>query len=128
MKKITQESVDAFMNARKFKKANMEVEVLPNVTILKLHGNEIAYRYNDPERTLSITDAGWQTNTTKERLNGIPNVDIHQKNGVWYLNGEEWNGNLIDVETNKYIHTTRSQDSLADRYFNQIINIINVNK
>ena len=45
MRKITIESVDAFMNARKFKKANMEVEVLPNVTILKLHGNEIAYRY-----------------------------------------------------------------------------------
>jgi hypothetical protein len=97
MRKITQESVDAFMNARKFKKANMEVEVLPNVTVLKLHGNEIAYRYNDPERTLSITDAGWQTNTTKERLNGIPNVHIHQKKFVWYLNGEEWNGNLIDV-------------------------------
>lgn len=97
MRKITKESVDAFMNARKFKKGNMEVEVLPNVTILKLHGNEIAYRYNDPERTLSITDAGWQTNTTKERLNGIPNVNIHQKDWVWYLNGEEWNGNLIDV-------------------------------
>ena len=85
MRKITQESVDAFMNARKFKKGNMEVEVLPNVTILKLHGNEIAYRYNDPERTLSITDAGWQTVTTKERLNGIPNVNIHQKDWVWYL-------------------------------------------
>ena len=97
MRKITKESVDAFMNARKFKKANMEVEVLPNVTILKLHGNEIAYRYNDPERTLSITDAGWQTNTTKERLNGIPNVNIHQKDSVWYLNGEEWDENLIDV-------------------------------
>jgi len=98
MRKITKESVNAFMNARKFKKGNMEVEVLPNVTILKLHGNEIAYRYNDPERTLSITDAGWQTNTTKERLNGIPNVHIHQKDWVWYLNGEEWNGNLIDVK------------------------------
>lgn len=97
MRKITKESVNAFMNAKKFKKGNMEVEVLPNVTILKLHGNEIAYRYNDPERTLSITDAGWQSNTTKERLNGIPNVNIHQKDGVWYLNGEEWNGNLIDV-------------------------------
>ncbi len=100
MRKITRESVDAFMNAKKFKKANMEVEVLPNVTILKLHGNEIAYRYNNPERTLSITNAGWQTNTTKERLNGIPNVSIHQKNFVWYLNDVEWNGSLIDVSVN----------------------------
>ncbi len=97
MRKITQESVDAFMDARKFNKANMEVEVLPNVTILRLHGNAIAYRYNDPDRTLSITNAGWQSVTTKERLNGIPNVSIHQNNWVWYLNGEEWDGSLIDI-------------------------------
>ncbi len=59
MRQITQDSVNAFMNASPFKKQNMEVEVLPNVTILKLHGNSIAYRYNDPERTLSITNCGW---------------------------------------------------------------------
>jgi hypothetical protein len=97
MRKITEESVDAFMNARKFKKSNMEIEVLPNVTVMRLHGNPIAFRYNDPNRTLSITDAGWSTNTTKERLNGIPNVSIQQKNWEWYLNGEKWNGHMIDV-------------------------------
>ena len=97
MRKITEESVDAFMNARKFKKSNMEIEVLPNVTVMKLHGNPIAFRYNDPERTLSITDAGWRTNTTKERLNGIPNVSIQQKNWEWFLNGEKWDGDMIDV-------------------------------
>jgi hypothetical protein len=97
MKKITRDSVDAFMNARPFRKDNTEVTVLDNVTILKLFGNEIAYRYNDPERTLSITNAGWFSNTTKERLNGIPNVRIHQKNFNWYLNDKEWDGRLIDV-------------------------------
>lgn len=97
MRKITEESVDAFMNARKFKKSNMEIEVLPNVTVMRLHGNPIAFRYNDPKRTLSITDAGWSSNTTKERLNGIPNVSIQQKNWEWYLNGEKWNGCMIDV-------------------------------
>ena len=97
MRKITEESVDAFMNARKFKKANMEIEVLPNVTVMKLHGNPIAFRYNDPERTLSITDAGWRTNTTKERLNGIPNVSIQQKNWEWFLNGDMIDGDMIDV-------------------------------
>lgn len=54
MKKITEESVDAFMNARKFKKANMEIEVLPNVS-------------------------------------------IQQKNWEWFLNGEKWDGDMIDV-------------------------------
>jgi hypothetical protein len=97
MKKITKESIDAFMNAKPFKKDNTEVIVLQNVTILKLFGNEIAYRYNDPEQTLSITNAGWFSNTTKERLNAIPNVRIQQKNFNWYLNGKEWNGKLIDV-------------------------------
>ena len=97
MRKITEESVDAFLNAKKFKKANMEVEVLPNVTILKLHGNKIAYMYNDPERTLSITNCGWETTTTKERLNAIPGVSIFQKNWQWYLNDKQWDGGLIDV-------------------------------
>ena len=53
MKKITIDSRDAFMDARPFKRDNTEVVVLPNVTVLRLFGNEIAYRYNDPERTLS---------------------------------------------------------------------------
>lgn len=98
MKKITQKSVECFLNAEKFNQGNMSVEVLPNVTILKLHGNSIAYRYNDPKRTLSITNCGWFSNTTKERLNALPNVSISQKNGKWFLNGKEWNGELIDIE------------------------------
>ena len=97
MRKITQEAVSAFNNSKSFHKQNMEVEVLPNVTILKLHGNAIAYRYNDPERTLSITNCGWATNTTKERLNALPGVSIEQKNFKWYLNGKEWDGELINI-------------------------------
>lgn len=98
MRKITQEAVHCFYNAVPFNKANTSVEVLPNVTILRLHGNPIAYRYNDPERTLSITNAGWFSNTTKERLNALDGVRIRQKDGQWYLNGELWNGELIDIE------------------------------
>jgi len=102
MRKITQDSVNAFLNQQKFYKDNTQVEVLPNVTILKLFGNEIAYLYNDPEQTLSITNSGWFTNTTKERLNALPNVSIQQKtiNNVkkWYLNGQLWNGKLTDIK------------------------------
>lgn len=97
MKVITQKSVQAFLNAKPFKLANTEVVVLPNVTILKLFGNEIAYRYNDPDRTLSVTNCGWFSNTTKERLNAIPNVSIRQSKGLWYLNGIYWDGKLTDV-------------------------------
>tara|TARA_R110000737_G_C14504481_1_gene472528 strand:- start:119 stop:412 length:294 start_codon:yes stop_codon:yes gene_type:complete len=97
MRTITEQSTKAFLNAKKFNKQNMCVEVLPNVTILKLHGNEIAYKYNNPEQTLSITNCGWFSNTTKERLNALPNVSIQQKNFVWFLNGKEWDGNKIDI-------------------------------
>jgi hypothetical protein len=98
MRTITEKAIEAFMNAEKFKSSNTSVEVLPNVTILKLFNNAIAYRYNDPERTLSITNCGWQSNTTKERLNAIPNVNIKQIKGSWFLNNKEWGGNLIDVK------------------------------
>ena len=82
MRQITEESVEAFMSATPFNKGNMNVEVMPNVTILSLFGNEIAYKYNDPQNTLSITNCGWKTNTTKDRLNALPNVSICQSSGV----------------------------------------------
>lgn len=98
MRNITQSAIDAFLDARSFKRSNTQVIVKPNVTILVLHGHSIAYKYNDPEKTLSITNCGWFTNTTKERLNGLPNVSIQQKKGVWFLNGIEWDGKLINVK------------------------------
>lgn len=61
-----------------------------------LHGHAIARFENDG---LWISDAGWPTNTTKERLNGLPNVRIVQKKGQWYLNGHAWNGGWVHVES-----------------------------
>ena len=102
MRKITKESVKAFFNAERYFKNNTRTEVLPNVTILHLHDNPIAYRYNDPERTLSIQNCGWFSNTTKERLNGILNhighAGIYQKNFCWFLNGEKWNGQRTEIK------------------------------
>ena len=98
MRKIEKLAVMKFMNAEKFCQSNTSVEVLPNVTILKLHNNPIAYRYNDPERTLSIQTCGWNTNTTKSKLNSIPGVSITTKKGAMYLNGKLWDGKLIDIK------------------------------
>ena len=97
MRTITENAIEKFLNAETFKSSNTSVEVLPNVTILKLFGNPIAYRYNDPERTLSITNCGYKTATTKERLNALPNVNIKQVKGKWFLNGAEWDGEYIDI-------------------------------
>ena len=98
MREITQQAVNAFNSANKFKSGNTKVEVLPNVTILHLHDNPIAYKYNDQKQTLSIQTCGWNTPTTKERLNGLNGVRINTKAGKLYLNGKEWNGKLIDIK------------------------------
>jgi hypothetical protein len=91
MRKITKEAVSAFLERKTFRKSNMSVEAGFERWVLKLHGNTIATI--DELGVLSISNAGWASNTTKERLNGIPGVRIHQKNWTWYLNGEEWDGN-----------------------------------
>lgn len=95
-RKITQNAVNAFLRCQYFNESNTQVLVGSNNTAtLILFGNNIAFLNAD--KTVSITNAGYFTNTTKERLNGIPNVHIQQKKGLWYLNGKEWDGSLINV-------------------------------
>ena len=84
-----------------FKRGNTEVktfkredETKPYFARIILHGNTIAELSHEG---LQITSAGWETNTTKERLNGLPNVNITQKDFIWYLNGHEWHGGWIKV-------------------------------
>ena len=91
MRKITKEAVSAFLERKPFRKSNMSVEEIGGEWRLKLHGNSIANI--DEIGVLSISNAGWASNTTKERLNGIPGVRVHQRNWTWYLNGVEWDGN-----------------------------------
>lgn len=54
---------------------------------LFLHGNAIA---RHTERGLEITMAGWETVTTRERLNGLAGVSVSQSKGEQYLNGHKW--------------------------------------
>ena len=90
MRKITKEAVNKFLSREPFKKSNMEVDQCYGQFRLKLHGNTIAVL--DELGVLSVSNAGWASNTTKERLNGIPGVRVHQKNWTWFLNGQEWDG------------------------------------
>ena len=91
MRKITSEAVDKFLSKTPFRKSNMSVEAYGTEFRLKLHGNSIATI--DELGVLSVSNAGWASNTTKERLNGIPGVRVNQKNWTWFLNGVEWDGN-----------------------------------
>jgi hypothetical protein len=63
--------------------------------LMYLHGNLIA-KYNDMGR-LEISNCGWFSPTTKERLNGLKGVSIEQKDFQWFLNGKLWDGSMIEV-------------------------------
>ena len=54
-----------------------------------LHGNHIA-TYNYANKELSLYDGGWQSNTTKSRLNALCNefatgFGVFQKNWDWFV-------------------------------------------
>jgi len=55
-------------------------------------------KYDNKTKNLFITNAGYFSQTTKERLNGFNNVRLKQKQGIWYLNNVEWNGNWIQID------------------------------
>lgn len=97
MRKITSESVSAFLSEKEFGSSNTVVSVNIHTTELRLHGNLIASKVNGG-KFISISNCGWFSNTTKERLNALPNVFIQQKKGEWFLNGEKWNGKLTEIQ------------------------------
>jgi hypothetical protein len=94
-RKITEQSIQNFYNRVKFNKSNMSVEIEDDgYPLLKLHGNTIA---GMDRMGVWITDAGWATRTTFERLNGLDNVRVNTKKGQVYLNGEEWDGEKVYI-------------------------------
>ena len=90
MRKIEAAMVNAVNNGRDWRSGNTSVDVTDHGITVRLHGNKIAEV--DREAGICwITDAGWQTTTTKSRLNALLRgcVDgracIHQKDFIWYL-------------------------------------------
>jgi hypothetical protein len=94
MRQTTEKVVNAFLNGKYLKVGNSYTDGQS----FYLHNNKIAEHRSDG---LYISNAGWFSNTTKERLNGIPAVNISQKKYKWYLNGEEWDGNWIRINQNE---------------------------
>lgn len=87
MRQITREAVAHFEAGMPFNKSNTTVTVEGDRVDMLLHNNLIARR---EKGTLQITMAGWETPTTRERLNGIPGVTVYQHKGEQYLNGQKW--------------------------------------
>ena len=94
MRKIEMEMNSAIRYRRNFSKANTSVRcfktngVTTDVDVF-LHGNHIA-SLDTASNQLTIKDGGWQSVTTKSRLNALldefsPSMGIFQKDWVWYL-------------------------------------------
>ncbi len=104
MRKIETMMNRAVANNRNWSSSNTTVSFNEeeNVSVVRLHGNKIA---EVGPTFLRIFDGGWQTVTTKSRLNALINrfanaaTDcVFQKNYVWKVRD---NGQTIDF-TNGY--------------------------
>jgi hypothetical protein len=85
MRKITRDSINAFNNNYSFKSGNTQVTTEKGETNLFLFGHLIAKKSN---KGTFISNCGYETSTTKERLNGLLDSynlpRIYQKSFVWY--------------------------------------------
>ena len=119
MREITEQSAAAFMAARPFRKGNTEVIVENGKTTLYLHGNPIARKIGP---RVEVSTAGWKTNTTKERLNGLLSyfdIPIQSKYArVWQHRGEwrmtapatEWQPQVIDADSINWYVVSHGSD------------------
>ena len=91
MRKIEQQMNDAVANNKDWQSANTSVHYCEESgeSIVRLHGNKIAVIGDD---FLQIFDGGWQTNTTKSRLNALierfcnaVTDGVFQKDFQWYI-------------------------------------------
>lgn len=99
MRKIETSMIAAIRSRSQFKKDNTQVLQEDNgYGEVRLFGNIIC-RFNYNRGIISFDDCGYQTATTKSRLNAIihaftkPGQGIYQKDFKWFWNnGEEWDG------------------------------------
>ena len=90
MRKIEEQMNQAVANSKSWTNSNTSVVCDDNgVSHVYLHGNKIAEVGDD---YLQVFDGGWQSNTTKSRLNALINRfcnaltdGVYQRKHVWYL-------------------------------------------
>jgi|TARA_B100000427_G_scaffold8623_1_gene7609 hypothetical protein len=89
-RKIERQMQAAIATRTDWRKSNTSVSVdSEGFTSVRLHGNRIAEI--DPNGDIVLSSCGWDTPTTKSRLNAILDVfisgcHIFQKDFTWYVN------------------------------------------
>ena len=89
MRKIEKQMNNALRTFSNWSSGNTTVTSTPNEMLVHLHGNHIA-TLDKITMDLFIFDGGWQSNTTKSRLNAILDEFAHgssvfQRNFTWFL-------------------------------------------
>ena len=89
MRQIESQMNQAIRSGSDFRKDNTEVVNIRGNAFVYLHGNHIA-TYFQPSKELQIFDGGWQSNTTKSRLNALCNEFAYgcggfQKKFEWFI-------------------------------------------
>ena len=89
MRKLEREMNQAIRGQRNWAGSNTTVFTTDNglESTVYLHGNHIA-TYFHYDRKLQLFDGGWQSNTTKSRLNALCN-EFAVGHGVFQKNGSE---------------------------------------
>ena len=87
MRKVTEQIKQAFESRQRKSVGN----TMTDGQTVWLHGNAIIKR--DPDGLVRWSLAGWNTPTTRERVNGIVDAGVHQVNFEPILNGQEINPN-----------------------------------
>ena len=106
MRLIEEQMIDAIKQGKDWRKDNTKVvqfyndKDYPVVTSVFLHGNKIA---EIDATTVEIYDGGWQTNTTKSRLNAIINELCDGVNQGVYQHKFEWFISDIIIDDRKAI-------------------------
>ena len=91
MRKIEKQMNQAIRTFSNWSSGNTTVTSTKEEMLVHLHGNHIA-TLNKATMTINLFDGGWQSNTTKSRLNAILNefrygdCSVFQKNFTWFLN------------------------------------------
>ena len=89
MRKIETQMNTAIKSQKNWAGSNTTVITEDNISTVMLHGNHIATYYHDTKE-LSLFDGGWQSNTTKSRLNALcyefaTGFGVFQKNWEWFV-------------------------------------------
>ena len=128
MRKITKEAATKFVHCSNFAQKNTKVAQAYNGnTIMYLHGNRIASGHPTDGTWLSL--AGWNTTTTRERLNGIMEVmgltyRFRKIKGKAFITCKE---RKVKIEINEY--NTYALDEIQQAAFRQIAgNLANIMK